>query len=143
MILVAYFVLAFVLFLVVAAALTSPAMKRWEARGARHVEAQTSGRNMLVLGVLLALLALVAVMESLIPDVSNAVQDAQYAVGDAVGAGLLFVAQTPNGSISWGLYLTLLLGAALGLMVGTALVAGRYATMRRTPWTSYLSRSRR
>ncbi len=143
MILVAYLVLSFVLFLVVASALTAPAMKGWEARGARHVEAQTSGRNLLILGVLLALLALVAVMESLILDVSDAMQDAQYAIGDKIGAGLLFVAQTPNGSVSWGLFLVLFLGASLGLMVGTALVAGRYATMRRTPWTSYLLRSRR
>ena len=60
----------------------------------------------------------------------------------SVGAGLLFVAQTPNGSLSWGLYLVLLLGAALGLMVGTGVAASRYKIMRGTPWTSYLVSSR-
>lgn len=142
MILLAYFVLAFALFFLIAAAVTVPAMKRWEKRGARHVKAQTSRRNVLVLAVLGVVLALVAVMESLIADVSDGIQDAQYAIGDRMGAGLLFVAQTPNGSLSWGLYLVLLLGAALGLMVGTGVAASRYKIMRGTPWTSYLIPSR-
>lgn len=142
MILLAYFLLAFALFFLLSAAVTAPAMPGWEPRGAHHVKAQTSRRNVLVLVVVGVMLALVAVMESLITDVSDWVQDAQYGVGDVIGADLLLVAATPNGSVSWGLYLALFVGAALGLLVGTGAVASRYAIMRRTPWTAYLFPSR-
>lgn len=142
MILVAFFVLFFALFASVAYGLTARSMPEWERHGPRHVRERTSARNRAVLLVTVVVVAVVAIMEAVVTPFSDAVQNAQFVVGETVGSDPLFVASTGSGTLSWGLYLVILAGVLLGLLVGTRAAAGRYAIMNGTPWGAYFFPSR-
>lgn len=127
--------LFFVLFLLVwtalAYVLTSSAVQgRLGQSGPAAVGRSLQGRNRLVLGVTLVILALLAIMEALLPAASNAVQNLQYAVGDATGSDLVMFSNTAGGSLSWGLYLAVLLGTLLGLIAGTLAAIRRFPILR-------------
>lgn len=101
----------------------------WENAGAATVGRRLRSRNRLFAFAVLAVVVVLAVLEGLIPDVSDAVQDLQYFVGDAVGAEPALVYTTGNGTVSWGLYLAVLAGTLGGLLGGTLGAIRRYPVL--------------
>ena len=126
-----FFVLFLLVWMALAYVLTSSAMRgRLGASGPAAVGRSLRGRNRLILGVTLVILALLAIMEALLPAASNAVQNLQYGVADATGSDLVMVSNTAGGSLSWGLYLAILLGTFLGLLAGTLAAVRRFPILR-------------
>ncbi len=126
-----YFLLFFLLLLGVAFALTVVRMGGGlSGAGPARVGASLRGRNRAILLFFLVVVVVAAVLEALVPDVSLALENLQYAVGDLVESEPSLVYQTANGSVSWGLYLGILLGAFGGLAAGTIAAARRYPILR-------------
>ncbi len=124
-----------VLFLLVwmglAYVLTSSAMTgRLGQAGPAAVGRSLQSRNRLILGVTLVILALMALMEALLPAASEAIQNLQYGVADATGSDLSLFYSTSNGSLSWGLYLAIFLGTLGGLIAGTLMAIRRFPILR-------------
>ncbi len=125
------FLLFFLLFAILAYTLTVLKMKgAFVAAGPARVGASLRGRNRVITGAFLVVLVVVAVLEALIPDVSAAVEDLQYRVGDLVTSSPVMIYETGNGTISWGLYLAVLVGVFAGLAVGTVAAVRRYPVLR-------------
>lgn len=126
-----YFLLFFLLFAILAYVLTVVKMGgAFEAAGPARVGGSLRGRNRVITGAFLVVLVILAVLEALIPDVSAAMVDLQYRVGDLVTSSPVMIYETGNGTISWGLYLGVLLGVFGGLAVGTAAAVRRYPVLR-------------
>ncbi len=126
-----YFLLFFLLFAILAYVLTVVKMGgAFAAAGPARVGASLRGRNRVIVGFFLVVVVIVAVLEALIPDVSAAVEDLQYRVGDLVTSSPVMIYETGNGTVSWGLYLAVLIGVFGGLAVGTAAAARRYPVLR-------------
>jgi len=88
--------------------------------GPGRISDHLSGRTRVVIGVLAAIIVCVALLEILIPDFHYAMEELQYAVGAYLNAGLLGVTSLESGGgISWGLYISVFLGATLGVVLGT------------------------
>lgn len=88
-------------------------------------------RTRVVIGVLAAVLACIALLEILIPEFHFFVEDMQYAIGSFLNAGPVGVTDLGSGGgISWGLYLSTLLGSATGAILGTWGVCRTFPTMR-------------
>lgn len=102
----------------------------WQRDEPAVIGRRLQSRNRTVLVVTGVVIVLAAVMEWLVPGMSQAVQDLQYGVGDVTGSNLTMVSQSTNGSLSWGFYLAILLGTALGLIGGTAAAARKYPVLR-------------
>ena len=117
--LAALFVFGLLAFVLTNGALRGDLRKDGPGPIAQHVR----GRNRLLLGILLALLVAVALLEYFVPGVHLALQGLQYDLGSYDPVGVYTTAL--GGGVSWGLYLGLLLGALTGL------VAGSYAACRR------------
>ncbi len=99
--------------------------------GPGRVSDHLSGRTRLVIGVLAAIIVCVALLEILIPDFHYAMEEMQYAVGSFLNAGPVGVTSLGSGGgISWGLYLSILLGSALGVILGTWGACRAFPTMR-------------
>ena len=125
------FLLLFLLLFGVAFALTATAMGgRLAGAGPARVGAALRGRNRAVLLFFLVVLVVTAVLEALLPDVSLAMENLQYAVGDLVASEPALIYVTGSGSVSWGLFLAVLLGALGGLAAGTVTAARRYPVLR-------------
>ena len=125
----------FLLFALVWAGVTYAATTRamsgpWQRDEPAAVARRLRARNRTVLVATLVAVVLVAAMEILIPAASDAVQDLQYGVGDATGSDLALFTLTGNGSLSWGLYLAILLGTAAGLVGGTVAAVAKYPILR-------------
>ena len=126
-----YFLLFFGLLFAAAYGITVWRMGRGlTGAGPARVGAALTSRNRAVLLFFAVVLVITAVMEALIPDVSLALENLQYAVGDVVASEPVLVYDTANGSVSWGLYLGILLGALGGLVAGTMAAARRYPVLR-------------
>jgi hypothetical protein len=128
-------VLSFLLFFLVLAGiaytLTTLRMGgRGAADGPARVGAALRARNRAVMLFFAVVLVVLAVLEALVTDVSVAMEDLQYSVGDLVNADPALIYETGNGSVSWGLYLAVLLGALGGLAVGTYVATRRYPVLR-------------
>ena len=125
------FLLFFLFLLGVAFALTVVAMGgRLAGAGPARVGAVLRGRNRAILLFFGVVLVITAVLEALIPDVSLAMENLQYAVGDLVASEPALIYVTASGSVSWGLYLAVLLGVFGGLAAGTIAAARRYPVLR-------------
>ena len=126
-----FFVLFLLVWMGLAYVLTSSAMRRRLGKaGPAAVGRSLQSRNRLILGVTLVVLALLAIMEALLPAASNAVQNLQFAVGDATGSDLVLFANTGGGSLSWGLYLAIFVGTLLGILFGTLMAIRRFPVLR-------------
>lgn len=126
-----YFLLFFLLLFGAAYGLTVWRMNGGlSGAGPARVGAALKSRNRAILLFFVVVLVITAVMEALIPDVSLALENLQYAVGDLVESEPALVYDTDNGSVSWGLYLGILLGALGGLVAGTMTAARRYPVLR-------------
>ena len=126
-----YFLLFFLLLFGVAYGLTVWRMGHGlSAAGPARVGAALKSRNRAILLFFVVVLVIIAVMEALIPDVSLALENLQYAVGDLVESEPALVYQTANGSVSWGLHLGILFGVLGGLALGTLAAIRRYPVLR-------------
>ena len=126
-----FFLLFFAVLAGVTYGLTVARMGRaWAAAGPARVGAAVRGRNRAILVFTAVVLVVIAVLEALVADVSAAVENLQYRVGDAVAADPALIIETGNGSVSWGLYLGIVLGVLLGVMVGTFAATRRYPVLR-------------
>jgi len=74
-------------------------------------------RNRVLLLVLVGILAVLALFEALVPAIAYAMQDFQENLGPSLPAWVLW--EIGSGSISWMLYLAVLLGVLSGLTFGT------------------------
>ena len=126
-----YFLLFFLVLLGVAYGLTVRGMSgSLRAAGPARAAAAFRTRNRAILLFTVVVLVVTAVLEALIPDVSGAIEGLQYAVGDLVETDPALVYETANGTVSWGLYLAILLGTLGGLAAGTTVAARRYPVLR-------------
>ena len=131
MIPILFFLLFALLWAGVAYGLTARAMNGpWQRDEPAVIGRRLRARNRTVLMVTLIVVVVLAAMETLVPGVSQAVQDVQFGVGDATGSDLSMYGQTTNGSLSWGFYLAVLLGTAAGLVGGTAAAISKYPVLR-------------
>ena len=125
------FLLFFLLLAGIAAGLT---VWRVGGRGAgdgpARIGSALRSRNRAVMLFFVVVLVVMAVLEALVTDVSIAMEDLQYRIGDMANADPALIYETANGSVSWGLYLAVLLGALGGLAVGTYLATRRYPVLR-------------
>ena len=96
--------------------------------GPRAISEWIEQRNRTGLLILVAILAVVAFLEVLFPEFAYRIQDAQVLLGGGLPEwGIVFFR---GGSISWGFYLAIFLGFALGQAGGTLLGCRRYARTR-------------
>lgn len=100
------------------------------AAGPSRVGGAIRTRNRSVLLFTVVVLVVTAVLEALLPAVSEGVLGLQYAFGDLVDADPALVYETANGTVSWGLYLAVLLGVLGGLAAGTMAAVRRYPILR-------------
>ena len=100
------------------------------ADGPARVGAALRSRNRAVVLFFVVVLLILAVLEALITDVSEAIEDLQYRVGDMVSTDPMWIYETGNGTVSWGLYLAILVGALAGVVLGTFVATRRYPVLR-------------
>ncbi len=103
---------------------------RGQADGPARIGAALRSRNRAVVLFFLVVLVILAVLEALVTDVSEAIEDLQYSVGDLVASDPVWIYETGNGTVSWGLYLAILIGAFAGVALGTYLATRRYPVLR-------------
>ena len=103
---------------------------RGQADGPARIGAALRARNRAVVLFFVVVLLILAVLEALVTDVSEAVEDLQYSVGDLVSSDPVWIYQTGNGTVSWGLYLAVLVGAFAGVALGTYVATRRYPVLR-------------
>ncbi len=103
---------------------------RGQADGPARIGAALRSRNRAVALFFVVVLLVMAVLEALVTDVSEAVEDLQYRVGDLVTADPVWIYETGNGTVSWGLYLAILVGAVAGVALGTYVATRRYPVLR-------------
>lgn len=126
-----FFALLLLVWLALAYALTSLAMGgRLGQAGPAAVGRSLQGRNRLILGVTFVVLALLAIMEAILPGASNMVQNVQYGVADVTGSDLVLFTNTGSGSLSWGFYLAIFVGTLAGLLAGTLIAIRRFPILR-------------
>lgn len=101
-----------------------------KADGPARIGAALRSRNRAVVLFFVVVLLILAVLEALVTDVSEAVEDLQYRVGDLVSTDPMWIYETGNGTVSWGLYLAVLFGAFLGVALGTYVATRRYPVLR-------------
>ena len=104
----------------------------WAKQGPKYVTDQIASRNRRVLLIALVAVVAVAVVEAVVPAVHEGLLDVQYRIGDGVGAAdPVGVATFGSGSgLSWGLYLSTLVGLTVGLVVGSLLACRAGDTVR-------------
>lgn len=127
----AFFLFAFLLTGIIAFALLSWRMDRsWSREQPSVVSSRLRTGNRILALVALLLLVFLAVMEMLIPSVSYWVVESQYWVGDRLVQELTYNDEVGAGSLSWGLYLGILLGILGGNVAGQYLAIRRYPVLR-------------
>lgn len=113
-------VVSFLLALLLGYLFTGRRLKSYALAGPDTVAGMLASRNRVVLYVLLAILAIFALFEALVYDLSLGIQDLPYRLlGVQLPAWSVIV--VGNGTVSWGLYLSIVLGVLVGLPLGTLL----------------------
>lgn len=101
----------------------------WQREGPGRIVRALRRRNRVILIVAIAFIAVVAILEALLYDFHSLIMGLQYGAGDLLYATPIGTIQLPNGGVSWGLYLSILLGIFCGLILGTYLACRRYAIL--------------
>ncbi len=138
-----YFLFFFVILALIAFVLTVRVMGRSQAAsGPARVARSLRNRNRGILLFFVVLMILMPILESAIPAVSDAIETLQYAVGDVIEVEPVMVYRPStgtttwvnihwlSGTISWGFYLSILVGVLAGLIAGTMAAVRRYPVLR-------------
>ena len=118
--------LVFLIFFGLTFVLTGSAMNGpWSSEGPARISASLKRRNRLLLVGVLAVLAVVILLEFVLYDFHSALVDLQYSIGEAFG-----YYEGSNGGFSWLLYLMVFLGTLLGVVFGSLVSVRRFAITR-------------
>jgi hypothetical protein len=101
----------------------------WAKQGPAQVVKGVRARNRTVLIIALAFLLVVAVLEAFIIELHDMMIELQYAAGDLIRSEPALYVTTAFGGISWGLYMSILLGVAIGMVGGTYMCCRQYSIM--------------
>jgi len=132
MVILVFLLSFFVLFVAVSGLLSRKDVRGTYLReGPGRISEHLRKRSRVIVGAILAVLAGVALLEVLIPDVHYTIVEAQYQVGLLLNSGPAGVIDlSSGGGISWALYLAILVGTMGGVIVGTWLACRALPMMR-------------
>lgn len=132
MILFVFFVtIALVAFAITTAKARSDISQIWSREGPGRIADHLQGRNRTIIGVVVAVLFVFALLEAVIPGFHAGLETMQFVVGDYLNTSPTGVTTFGSGAgISWGLYLSIALGALIGILAGTASACKAYGSTK-------------